>query len=630
MAASIKMAANFFAKDNFSGVVKQMTRNVRLWGKSTTAAVQRFDTRINSSFKKLSNLSKIGLGIGIGSLFTSAARNNLEYNQSLNSVSAITGATGKDLVALEQKILSVSKRTKKGGAEVAKAFELVGSAKPELLKNVDALGMTTDAVITLSKASRLDLETTSRSLTGVMNQFNLKADQSGRTINALAAGAKEGASAIPLTTNAILQFGAGANAFNVSMEESVGLVQTFAEKNLKGAEAGTKLRNILTKMSAVGALPKEAIVQLEKFGVNTDIVSDKTLPLSQRLLELSKISKDSTALVKVFGLENKEAGAILLNNIDKYKAFTQAVTGTSEAQRQADVNSASLGVKLQQIKNSFLNATLATNTNNKSLRLLGKLMDFAGDNMDKVIVVGVGLIGMYGLMKGVLIASKIATIAHSVALGAKSAIYGVMTRKIALNGIALGAYKTMTVVSTAATWLATTAQTAFAIAINAGLWPILAVIAAIGLIVFAVKNWGAISDWLLQKWQKVIGYFKNTSLGDMFKDAGTALVQFLLRPLKAMLFLLSKLPGKIGVLASGALDKVKDFGFNANVKTEAEQPKVIPSPEVTASRQVREEIRENRINGGINLSVNDPNNRVEDVETSGNIPISLTSTQGVN
>ncbi len=37
---------------------------------------------------------------------------------------------------------------------------------------------------------------------------------------------------------------------NVSIEQGVALIETLAEKNIKGAEAGTQLRNVILKLQS--------------------------------------------------------------------------------------------------------------------------------------------------------------------------------------------------------------------------------------------------------------------------------------------------------------------------------------------------------------------------------------------
>ncbi|WP_273016675.1 phage tail tape measure protein [Leeuwenhoekiella blandensis] len=619
MAATIKVPTVFVAHDKLTSVVKTMTRSVNKFSRTTSAGIVRMDQKITGSFKRLGRLSQIGLGIGLAGLFSMAVQGNLEYNESLASLSAITGSTGKDLGILEQNVLKLGKKTGKSGAEIAKAFELVGSAKPELLKNVDALSQTTDSVITLSKASKLDLETSARSLTGVMNQFNLGAEHSNRTINTLAAGAKEGAAAIPQISEAILQFGTGAAASNVSLEQSVALVETFAEKGIQGAEAGTKLRNILTKMSATGALPKEAITQLEKFGVNTKIVSNAALPLNVRLKELSKIAGDSTALVKVFGLENKEAGQILLNNIPTYERLTNAVEGTTEAERQAAINSNTLVALIDKVKASFSNATTAVNTNSQSLEFVKDILRLVANNMETVVGVAIWIIGAFTALK--VVSGTIQFIESATKLWA------------------------------GAQWLLNAAMTANPIGI---------VITAIGLLIGLVTviitkydSWGASLALLLgplgfiinlimsfkRHWESIVSTFKEGGIVAGIKRIGFVLADALLMPVQQFLGLLAKIPG-VSKLIKPVMEKVRNVRQNLDnatgvYSTEGTIGKPLNDGAkapflMNTQQQTSKQIIEKSVTGNLNIDINDPGKHIKAISQTGSqdIPLRFSTTQG--
>lgn len=645
MAATIKVPTVFTAVDNFSTPLKNMVKGVNNFSNKSVAAVTRIDHKITRSFNNLSRFSQLGLGIGLAGLFNMAVQGNIQYNESLASLSAITGSTGKDLAILENNVLSLGKKTGKSGAEVAKAFELVGSAKPELLKNVDALRQTTDAVITLSKASKLDLETSALSLTGVMNQFGLGAQYSNRTINALAAGAKEGAAAIPLVSEAILQFGTGAAASNVSLEESIALVETFAEKGIKGAESGTKLRNILTKMSATGALPKEAVTQLEKFGVNTKLVSDTTLPLNIRLQELSKIAGDSTALVKIFGLENLQAGQILLNNISTFERLTGAITGTNEAEKQASINSGTLAEMINRVKNSFTNATTATNSNSQSLENVKSILGFISENMESVIGVTGSLLAGYVAMKGILITVNALQFLYNVGLGVTAAFSNTASIAIGKNVVALNAYKT-------AQWLVNAAMNANPIGLI-----ITGVAALIGLVTIIVKkydSWGASLALLLgpfgmiinlimsfkRHWDSIVKAFKTDGIMGGIKRIGAVILDSLLMPMQQFLKMVSKIPG-VGKLVAPAMAIVDGLRakLDLNIPESKTDPEIknrndnnnglsfMPSTEQFTTQFMMQKAYA----GNINLNINDKGQNIKNVDTDGDyniIPINLSSTQG--
>ena len=637
MGATIKIPTVFTAIDKVSSVVKNISKGVGDFGKSTVASVNRFDRKLTSSFRKMSNLSQLALGLGIGSIFTLAIQNNIAYEDSLASVSAITGAVGDDLVLLEKRSKLTAKSQKQLGANVLKAYELVGSAQPELLNNIDALDGVTNSVITLSKASRLDLTSSAGALTDVMNQFNKKGKDSIQVVDALASGAKFGAAAIPQISEAIIKFGTTASLANVSLIESVSAVELFASKGLKGAEAGTKMNSVLTTLSVAKSLPPSAGKQLEKFGVNLDIVTNKALPLSDRLKEMSKIGGDATAMFKVFGKENQGAAGILLNNIGAFDKLNEQIGGPGGigvAMEQAKKNTYTFKFALESIKNSFLNATTATQSNNKFLDLLKDTLFIVANNIDIVVGALVGLGVAFGLMKTIVIGTKIATIGYNVVLGIQGALYGGMTKKIASNSVALGAYKVAQVSGTAVTWLATAATTAFAVALNLGLFPITLIGLAIVAVILIFNNWGAVVDWFSAKfpkftkfisdaWGSLVAYFQDFNFEQFFIDIGDFIVNGLLMPLKTLLFIVSKIPGDLGNLAGEGLAKLNelsDFSGSVDVKSDG-----LPSTTQASNAVTTEAI--STVKNKIDLNINDPGGKVGSVESDSNdINILSTST----
>lgn len=285
----------------------------------------------------------------------------IEYEKALSDLSALTGLKGEDLDNLE-KIARSLQNIDVGGGEIVKkgpeilnALKLVGGARPELLKDAEALGEVTRQAIVLSQASGDDLETSVKSLTTIMGQFGLTAKDTNRVINELAAGAKEGAAEIPDITDALQKAGAVAKISNVSTAESVALVELLADKQLKGAEAGTQLRNVLVKIASADALPRKAQQEFQRLNVDINTLKDTTIPFEKRLLELSKVQGDLTALTNIFGVENLQAAAIITSGIPKYQQLADAVQGTNEAYVQAETRSDNLATKIDNLSAKTLN-----------------------------------------------------------------------------------------------------------------------------------------------------------------------------------------------------------------------------------------------------------------------------------
>jgi len=240
--------------------------------------------------------------------------------------------------------VKIGKTTTISADEAVKAFTLIGSAKPELLKSKEALVGVTNEAIALAEASDMDLPSAAESLTKVMNQFDLSANEAGRTINALAAGAKEGAAAIPSISESIVHFGAVAKTSNINLEQSVGLIETLAEKGVTGAEAGTKLRNVLVELSQG---PNET--------------NPKIVGLTKALQNLRDQGLSTEEMVKRFGKENIVAAQILTENADKVDYYTKAVTGTNEAYIQQERNTDNLDSSVKRFNNSIEALTLSFN-----------------------------------------------------------------------------------------------------------------------------------------------------------------------------------------------------------------------------------------------------------------------------
>lgn len=304
----------------------------------------------------------IVLGVSlIKDAMVAGVNQSIKYEKALSNLSALTGLEGEGLTKLDSIARSLQSIEVEGakvvntGPDILEALKLVGGARPELLQDAEALGEVAEAAIILSKASGDDLKPSVDALTTTLGQFKLQASDTPRLINELAAGAKEGSAEIPQITAALKEFGTVAEISNASTSNSIALIELLADRQLKGAEAGTQLRNILSKLASADILPKNAQKQFERLGIDINVLKDATLPLEARLRELGKAQGDLSALTKIFGLENLQAATIITSGIDKYVQLNEAVQGTSEAYRQAGVNADNMATRLENLEKGALN-----------------------------------------------------------------------------------------------------------------------------------------------------------------------------------------------------------------------------------------------------------------------------------
>ncbi len=268
----------------------------------------------------------------------------LDIEDAKANLSSLTGLKGADLESMGQSAEKMSTSTTEAGVRITKsakdildAYTLMGSAKPELLGNKEALNQVTKEALTLAEAAKMDTTPAVESLATVMNQFSHGADQASSDINVLAAGSQAGAEGVDGLAASIKNFGPAAVGANVSLEKSVALVETLSEKGVKGAESGTGIRNFLLTLQS-----------------GADDTNPKLVGLEKALDNLAAKNMSASQMVKLFGKENYVTSSIIINNRDRVNELTKAVTGTSVAYQQAGVNTNTTRAKLAQTQNEFM------------------------------------------------------------------------------------------------------------------------------------------------------------------------------------------------------------------------------------------------------------------------------------
>jgi TP901 family phage tail tape measure protein len=287
-------------------------------------------------------LSQFGLAFGGVALAGKGIKTIADFETSVADLSAVTGQSGKDLDFLANKSIEFSKRFGGSASSIVEAFKLAGSARPELLKNGQALSDLTEKAILLSKASGDDVPTSIKNLTGTLNAFELPAGQAGKVMDILANASQLGAQEIPYLTEAFTKFGGIAKSQGVSIAESAGAIELLGLKMPDASSAGTALRNVMIKLMAPDALGKDAQDRLKNLGINTAELSDKNKSLAERLQVLKPLLTDSGALVKVFGAENALGAQILISQTEELKKFTAGLDKNGTTQEQADIKSKTL------------------------------------------------------------------------------------------------------------------------------------------------------------------------------------------------------------------------------------------------------------------------------------------------
>ncbi len=293
---------------------RMATRAEQSVGRASTA----FDRLKKSLFSVRTLIGSLGAGL----ILRDSINTVIGFEKSISNLSAITGATGRDLEFLRDAAREMGAATTLSASQAAEAFKLIASAKPDLLENVEALRQVTQSAVTLAEAAGISLPDAARALGGALNQFGAGAEQANRFINVMAEGARLGASEITETAEAMRLAGTVAASMGISFEETNSIIQQLAKIAIKGSDAGTGLRNVLLRLeSSTNKNLKPSVVGLTKALQN---------------LRAMNLSVDE--LNKMFGLRAVVVAQQLVAEADSVAELAEQLEGTNTAFVQAQTN----------------------------------------------------------------------------------------------------------------------------------------------------------------------------------------------------------------------------------------------------------------------------------------------------
>lgn len=287
--------------------------------------------------KGLNLISKAAALLVVTLAAKSLVKSTINFGQAISDLSAITGATGKDLDFLRQKSKEFGETTTLSATQAAEAFRVIASAKPDLLENAQALAVVTEEAIALAEATGEDLPAAANVLGASLNQFGAGADEASRFINVLAAGSKRGAALVGEMGEALKFAGIIAAQSGLSFEQTNASLQLMSTFAIKGGEAGTQLRGVLLALSSQS-----------KDEWNPEIVG-----LTGALDNLAAANLTSGQTTKLFGRRNKAAASILVEHRDKLAKLTEQLTDTDVAYDQQAIRIDNLSGDIKALKSAY-------------------------------------------------------------------------------------------------------------------------------------------------------------------------------------------------------------------------------------------------------------------------------------
>lgn len=424
-------------KDSFTNGLKAAEKRLKAFGKGISV--------IGASMAGI-GAAGVGAIAGITSVFG-------DFDAQMASVRAKTNANAEDMAKLRDMAKELGATTKFSASEAAKGMDYLAMAGFNTKQIMAGL----PATLNLAAAGGLELGEAADIASDVSSAFGLTADEIGRVADVIATTATSANTDVRMMGETFKFVAPLAKAAGQSIEEVSAAAGILGNSGIKATMAGTDLKNILSRLS----LPK---VQkgLAAIGVSATDSSGELRPMMDVLRDFDTKTKNMTgpeklALAnKLFGAISAKSAVILASagdQIDLMRSKMDASSGSAE--RMAGIMQDSVDGAIVSFKSALesvvielgeaLAPTLRT-VIDTGTSLLRSISEFVKNN--KILV-----ISFFGV---------------TLAIGAAGVALATVGGLIALTGAVIGGFVTM--ISAAATVIATVG------------WPIILLVAAVGLL----------------------------------------------------------------------------------------------------------------------------------------------------
>ncbi len=302
-----------------------------------------------TSEKGLKSMSTAAGVMGAGMLagFGLAAGAAMRFDAQMSDVQGATGATAAQMGTLRQAALDAGQATVFSASQAATAEAELGKAG---VSTANIIGGGLRGALDLAAAGSLDLGRSAEIAAFAMNTFSLNGADMGHIADVLAAGANKSAADVDGMAQSLEQSGLVAAQLGIGLEDTVGTLSMFAQAGLKGSDAGTSMKTMLSAF-----IPKstEAAAEMKRLNLHFFDAAGNFVGLKdaaeQLQTQMGGLSQEQryAAMQTIFGSDAIRAASIL---------FRQGGEGVD--QWTGAVNDAGYAAELARIKTDNLKGDL--------------------------------------------------------------------------------------------------------------------------------------------------------------------------------------------------------------------------------------------------------------------------------
>ncbi len=331
------------------------TTNSKL--KDTNASLTDFENRASELPQTLNNvaggLAKAGaaltaaLTVPIVMATKAIITNGIAYENTLNQIGAISGATGEQMDRLKATAIELGNDMQLPGTSAATASQ----AMLQLVKagfNVEQALDSAKGTILLAKAAMMEEGEAANITANLLNAFSMSAENASQVADLLAATANNSAQEVTDVAAAAVYAQTAFASAGMPIEDMATSLALLADKGIKGSVAGTALNAVLKNLKVPSKAAADALKGVEL----RDPKTKELLPLPQLMENIKKKTEGMTAaqkdafMAKVFDERSMKAAQTLMDaGIKKWDETKTKVTEAGAAGKMAEAQMAGLGGK---------------------------------------------------------------------------------------------------------------------------------------------------------------------------------------------------------------------------------------------------------------------------------------------
>lgn len=300
-----------------------------------------------SMLKETGTTLSLGISAPLLGVATSAIKTAADFEENMNIMKAVSGATADQMKLLEAQALKLGADTVFSASEAAQGMLELSKAGLSVNDTMQAI----PGVLDLAAAGGLGVGQAAEIASNALNTFHLPASKAGEVANLFAAAANASSIEVTDMAQSMAQAGSVAASYGQSIETAATAIAIMGNNGLKGSDAGTSLKTMLSRLAAP---TEESAALMKQLGVNVYDASGKMRPLNEIMVDLQK------GLHGTMTVTEKNAGATSANS-KQAQHYLNIINQTK--QKLADYQSGVAGVaqseNAKKVAIDRLNRTLA-------------------------------------------------------------------------------------------------------------------------------------------------------------------------------------------------------------------------------------------------------------------------------